>query len=35
MGLDYQKQNVSFREVKNGEVAGLDGLMNLGENEQQ
>lgn len=35
MGLDYQKQNVSFREVKNSEVAGLDGLLNLGENEQQ
>ena len=35
MGLDYQKQNVSFREVKNLEVSDIEGLHNLGENEQQ
>lgn len=35
MGLDYQKQNVSFREVKNGEVNDLEDVSNLGENEQQ
>jgi len=35
MGLDYQKQNVSFREVKNGEVKDLEDMLNLGENEQQ
>jgi hypothetical protein len=35
MGLDYQKQNVAFREVKNEEVSGLENLSYLGENEQQ
>lgn len=35
MGIDYQKQNVSFRQVKNGEVQGLENQLNLGANEQQ
>ena len=35
MGLDYQKQNVSFKYVDNDDVSDLHGLSNLGINEMQ
>ena len=35
MGLDYQKQNVSFKYVDNEDVKDLNGLTNLGVNEMQ
>lgn len=35
MGLDYQKQNVSFRCVVDDETQDLENQVNLGENEQQ
>ena len=35
MGLDSQKQNVSFRFVESSEVSDIENSLNLGENEQQ
>lgn len=35
MGLDYQKQNVSFRYVEDDEIGELENRENLGVNEQQ
>lgn len=35
MGLDYQKQNVTFKFVDSEDVSGLENSLNLGINEQQ